>query len=294
MSAANLLLYVSWLTPPLLLLGVAMVMVRRGLRHSFPNFFTYVVYQVAITPVLLFSYQRGGDEYFYVYWATAGVGTLLGLAVLYELLCRALEPFSSLHDLSRTLFRWGALIALLFLVVFGLGVVGSVSDRVIATMLVLQRSVRVMQCALVLLMLLFASRLGLTLRHHVMGIAAGFGLFAASDLVLASIVARVDASWYPLLSTLKSLAYLASVSLWFAVLYRPEPLRVADTSPAPVSGEVFSFALPESSLPPPPDSLLMSMEKMVERRLNGHGNGNGKNGHAHPGGNGNGSSGRPH
>jgi hypothetical protein len=274
--------------PALLLAALAVVMVRRKLRTQYPFFFAYLIYQVAITPLLMYFYHRPGDEYFYVYWATAALSPIFGLAVIAEVLRHAFRPFESMQGFTETILRWTAVLGVLCLVIFTLSLNGSAVDRVANVVMVAQRSLRVMQVSLVLLLLLFAGRLGLTFRHHVVAIAAGFGVFAAVDLLIAAVVLRSDPSWFSALSTLKSAAYFGTVGLWAAVLYRPEPERIPEAVPVAPPAEAFSFALPESSLPPPPDSLLLSMEKMVERRLNGH---NGQNGKGSSNGHG---SGKPH
>jgi hypothetical protein len=287
MSLTTVVFYALLILPPLLLAGVGGIMLRRGLRTQYPYFFAYIVYQVAIFPLLFFFFHRSPDQYFYVYWATAALSPIFGLAVIAELFRHAFRPFEALQGISSTMLRWAAVLGALCLLIFALNLTGSGTHRLAEVVMVLHRSVRVLQVSLVLLILLFASRLGLTFRHHLVGIAAGFGIFAAVDLMLASVVLRVEPAWYSVLNTFKTSVYLGTTVLWMAVLYRPEPARVPELEPAPVSTEAFSFALPESSLPPPPDSLLLSMEKMVERRLNGHGNGgNGSNGHGKANGNG--------
>jgi len=61
------------------------------------------------------------------------------------------------------------------------------SDPLIQAITTLQRSVRMVQCGLILFLLLFSRFLGVSKRQQSFGIALGFGLFASVELILIAL-----------------------------------------------------------------------------------------------------------
>ena len=85
---------------------------------------------------------------------------VLEFAVLYELLVNALKPYSALIDLGKMLFRWAAVFLVLAALLTALATTGSGSNKMVAACELLQRTVRLMQCGLLLLFLGWKSVLG--------------------------------------------------------------------------------------------------------------------------------------
>src|SRR5258706_16457794 len=61
------------------------------------------------------------------------------------------------------------------------------SDPLVQAVTTLQRSVRMVQCGLILFLLLFSRFLGVSRRQQGFGIALGFGLFASVELILIAL-----------------------------------------------------------------------------------------------------------
>src|SRR4051812_39313730 len=182
---------VLWPIGPALEAGIFAYLWRKNLRARYPLFFSYCAFMV-LSSVALFAISRIGgtssEQYFYGYWTVSAVRAGLGFAVIYELFRNALKPYHALRDLGAMLFVWAGLIMLLVGVLTAMnGSAPNEAARVIAGVLNLERSIRLAQCGLLLFLLLFGSRLGLTFRHRTFGIAVGVGLFAASDLLLVNL-----------------------------------------------------------------------------------------------------------
>ena len=87
-----------------------------------------------------------------------------------------------------------------------------------------QRTVRLMQCGLLLLFFGLEKRLGLSWRTHSMSIALGLGIYAGVDLSTTYLVDRLPALTVPF-QIFTNLVYLGAASLWAYSLAKPEPVR---------------------------------------------------------------------
>lgn len=273
MGLASLLQYALWLGGWALSLAVAVTLVRRKLRQEYPFFFAYAAFQVVSAIPLFALYQRGVyADYFYAYWTSSALGLGLGLAVLYEVFQHAFRPYAALRGLGSMLFRWATLV----LLVVGLLTAFSAPmgpSPLIAGILSLERSIRMMQCGLLLLLLLFSPRLGISWRSHLFGITAGFGGYAAVVLTLITLRSHLNFPGDPAYSLVNSGAYTLAAGAWLGYLLAPEPARQAvRVQPVP---DQWDFALQGIGRTRPADSFLVNMEKTVDRVLN---EANGKNG----------------
>jgi hypothetical protein len=197
---------------------------QRKLRTEFPVFFRYSLFCVAGCVISLIPFIFYCPQYFYVYWSMTAVTMALEFAVMYELLVNALKPYSALIDLGKMLFRWAAVFLVLAALLTALATAGSGSHKMVAAMELLQRTVRLMQCGLLLLFFGLEKRLGLTWRTHSMSIALGLGIYAGVDLSTTYLIDRLPAmAWF--FEVVTTLVYLGAASLWAYSLAKPEPAR---------------------------------------------------------------------
>jgi hypothetical protein len=250
------------------------VLNRRKLRSEFPVFFHYsafciAAYLVGLAPFLFFC-----PQYFYIYWVLTTFTMVLEFGVLYELLVNALKPYSALIDLGKMLFRWAAVFLILAALLTAFATAGSGTNKIVAAAELLQRTVRLMQCGLLLLFFGLEKRLGLSWRNHSMSIALGLGIYAAVDLSTTYLIDRIPAH-AGAFQILTNLVYLGATVLWAASIARPEPSRnnVLDSpsrlifqrwNEALISyGHRGDMALATSSV----ESFLPGVEQTVERIL---------------------------
>jgi hypothetical protein len=262
---SKILVYAFWILPVVIQAGLAVIMVRRKLRTSMPLFFSYVVFQLVSFciqfPLFHFSYAG----YFYAYWTSSIIACLLGFTVMHEIFTHIFRPYDSLRELAMVLFRWAAVVLVLVAMVMGASGSQSEMPRLLGTILALERSVRVMQCGMVLFLLLFSSHLGLTARHHVFGISLGFGVFAAVDLIVATLRTTFGQVALTQMALLKPAAYACSIIIWTYWLRAPEPERKKVEMRQ--QAERWNFALADATRPVPQDSFMAAVESAVERVL---------------------------
>lgn len=264
-----------WLASPALQGAIVFFMVRRRLNSHYPIFFNYTLFQV-LTSLFLFGVSfcpkpTSDYVYYFGFWGTTLLSSLMAFGVLHEIFKDAFRPFEALADLSSILFRWAALVVLL---VAGMATVTASNsnqvDTVTNTILLVQRNIRVMQCGLIFFLVLFSEYLGISRRHVLFGIAAGFGFFAATNMLVYTGMSHGTFLKRATLSEINSAAYLIACLVWLAYVAHPKTLRAGESS-AEARSKDWNEALEDARAQIQGESLLDSMDKTVEQLLY-HGN----------------------
>lgn len=216
--------YGIWIGTAILQLGLACILLRQNLRKEFPAFFTYTVYEALSVIPLLLTFHFSRPEYLYAYSASGIISIALGFAVVYEIFRHAFRPYASLRELGAVLFRWVLVFLVLVAIVLVLATPGDQAVRLVAGIMAMQRSIRLMQVGLVLLLFIFLPHLGLSWRSHIVGIALGFGFYAAIEMVVVTLAPQVRAA-VTILNLVNVLGYAVTVGLWTFYIASPEPAR---------------------------------------------------------------------
>src|SRR5215472_5082371 len=257
--------YVLWCLTPTFMSVIAVCMYRRRLHKEFPFFFNYVIFQVLA--FLIEFPLRNWVNYYYVYWTVQALSVVVSFAVLSEIFRDAFRPYEALRDLSVILFRWCALVVLL------LGGMWAITswrqnqiDNITNAIFLVDRSVRLMQCGLVLFMLLFSEYLGIRRRNLLFGIAVGFGFFAAVNMLVMTSLSHHSYFSKSTLSRINGIAYVISTLIWLAYAALPSTVRSGAKQVAEAP-QKWDQALDDARNAAPVTSLLDSMDQTVERLL---------------------------
>jgi hypothetical protein len=269
---------IQWLLPIAIAIleGIILVILsKRKLQADFPFFFSYLVFNICGFLVLSVTVNGSPTLYFYSFWSVTGLGMLFGFAVLYEVFVNVLKPYSAVIDLAKMLFGWAALFLLITAVLTAVATNGPQSSRIGSAVLLMARSVQLMQCGLLLLLVLFETRFGLSWRSPGMSIALGLGISAAVGLSVSYIQARVP-GWAPGLDKLDGALRLAILGGWVVALMVPQPKRQrVQDSPKHLILQRWNEALLTSPLVAQDrnlalasvDTFLPGIEKTVDRVL---------------------------
>jgi hypothetical protein len=220
MNSFHLLTSALWFLPLALQLAIAVSMLYRGLARQFPFFFTYNL-TLPARDLILASLPYGGNLYSAVYWWGDGAAILLALVVIVEVAFHLVGRYPFLRFLFKVLLSIAAIaaVAALASLIWTRGPAGA--DIVLEWTIYIERSVRFLQVCLLILMLALMSRLGLSWRNYPLGIAAGFGLYAAFDLLLLELRAHLHALTDNSFVLLRSTAYNLGVLIWAAYFLLP-------------------------------------------------------------------------
>lgn len=268
----NWLSYVSWLAGPAGQITLIILMLRSGAHRTFPRFFSYVLFQLIKTCFLFITYRYFGgyfsENYFDAYWTGNAVSVLLAVAVMDEVLQHLFVEYGGIQTLASTIFRWSCGLLVLVSIAGAISSYEGSGDRIAAAILGFERSLRLMQCGLFLLILLLCRTLRHCWKQPVFGIALGFGMFASIELILITIATIYGNSRAEMLSLTKSLAYNGVTLLWIAYLRRQnEVIPIPQVLPQPAT---LSLVLATPSPAPVEASFLSMVEQAVDRVLSRH------------------------
>src|SRR6266496_2663640 len=256
--------YALWIAHPVLQMGIAAVMLSRGLHRKFKFFFSYLLTQLIAFAVIFPAIWHNNYAFFYLNWACDALSVAFGFAVIHEVFVDVFRVFHTLRDLGTVLFKWAGLVMLL---VAGVVSVSTNSSQVAPWMQAIitsQRCVRIIQVGMVMFLLFFAHYVGVSRKQHSFGIALGFGSFAMIELILIS-------SWVgnhlngPWMSIVNMLAYNGSMVLWLGYMAVRRPSR--DLSRSLLQPQRWEQSLSDIHHPVPADSLIPMFEGMVDRAL---------------------------
>ncbi len=268
MSHASKLYYALWVLPMVIQGAIASEMLRRKLRREFPIFFAFTLFQVFCGIFLLVVFRlKHPLTYFYIYWASTAVSAMLEFAVIYEIFDYAFRAFVALRDFSRIIFYWAG--ALLLVVALVMGITssgGNVHNSISLGILAVERGVLLIQGGLLLFLLMYASRLGISWKHQGFGIALGMGFNASAHLILNSFRSQLGPSWNPVYNMLLIICYNVAVLTWTAYMFSPEPARVTEAAqyePKPILQRWNQVLAGEDSLSG--GTFIPNMERIVDR-----------------------------
>src|SRR5246127_569600 len=212
----NFVYYALWFPHPALEASLVGIMFWRKIHRTFPIFFGYIVFQILVFAITFpLQSPRFYVIFFYVYWATTAVSVILGFRVIHEVFLDVFRPYHTLRDLGSVLFTWAGLVMLMVAGVVAASTTSGTEHPLQTGIMTLQRSVRVVQCGLILFLLVFSRYLGTNWRDKSFGIALGFGAFASVELALVAINAATDNVFNQVLSSLMNMAvYNFSILIW--------------------------------------------------------------------------------
>jgi len=262
----NWLIGLNWLAGPLLQITLLIFMIRRRVNGVFPRFFSYIVFQILKSACLFVVYRYFPEGYFDAYWTGNALSVIFAIAVMDEILRSLFREYGGVQILGTTIFRWSC--GLLFV----LAILGALSsseaggDRVVKAVFAFDRSIRLMQVGLFLLLMLLCRIFKNCSRQQIFGIALGFGIFASVELVLVSVVMWYGNGQAAIISLLKSTAYNVVTLVWIGYL-KQQPHLVPKVEPA-TNANSFGMALSTSTAAEDPDaSFMLRVEQAVDRVL---------------------------
>jgi hypothetical protein len=262
----NWLINVNWLAGPLLQITLLIFMVRRKIHRVFPRFFSYILFQTLKSACLFVTYRYFPDSYFDVYWTGNAVSVIFTVAVMDEILRNLFREYGGIQTLGTTIFRWSCGLLLVFAILGAWSSSEAGGDRAVAAVLAFDRSMRLMQIGLFLLLMFLCRFLRNCSRQQVFGIALGFGIFASVELILVSAVMWYGNAQAAIISLLKSTAYNAVTLVWIGYLKQQGqsvPKVEVATNPTTLG---MALASPAAASDPDAGFLLM-VEQAVDRVL---------------------------
>jgi tetrahydromethanopterin S-methyltransferase subunit B len=231
MPALNFQSLLIWALCPVMQLLCVYLLYRRKLLSQFKFLASFLVLQTLNNLVRFLVFRGFGPyswEYYSIYWVGTALSDMAMIAVLYEIFCAAFKPFAGLQDLAKVVFKWaaGCILFIGFVVLVSTPEATPVKNHwLYLCVSSFERTVRVMECALLMFLFLGAQHLGISKRNRVFGFVLGFGLEAFVNLLILSTLASSHVSKIPVLAPLIPRIYFLSLLIWLGYLIQPEPAR---------------------------------------------------------------------
>jgi hypothetical protein len=175
------------------MLLVLIAMIRRKMWTEFPIFFSYLIFMLIRTIVLLIVYsdliahRTPYATYFWSFWTAETLEVIAKFFIIYEIFVYALKPYSSLSRLIRVLFIWSFVVLLVVACITAAAV--PVNDRspLLQTVFTLKRTVAAIQIGLLAFLFLFIKVFAIPWKHYLFGIALGLALYGTLDFAALAI-----------------------------------------------------------------------------------------------------------
>ncbi len=230
MSLLRLTTLALWILPLATQCVIAVVMLRRRLVGQFPFFFSYTLL-LPVRDITLSFLPNPGDRYASVFFWGEAAAILFSLAIVFEIGWHFVRRYPFLRLFLRVLWI-SALVAGAVSLVLLFWTKGSGGTDVALEWITLsERSARFLQLCLLIVASATMSRLGLTWRDYSLGIAAGFGVYAALDLVLLELRGHLHVLGDSTFVLLRSAAYNLGVLIWAFYFLCPQGGNPVDRLP---------------------------------------------------------------
>ena len=164
------------------------------------------------------------ELYFYSYWTSYAVESLLTFGVIISIYRLAMEPLEGLQQLGMIMFKWAGSISVALAVVVGLGPRVTTSSFIIHAILQLDQTLGILTLSMLLFVCFAIHPMGLSFRSRIFGVMLGLGLMAASDLITTAWLSHVR-DLYSMVANIGSCVFCVSVVIWSIYFILPEPER---------------------------------------------------------------------
>lgn len=229
LQAHSILWHYLWLGPHILQVILAVFLVRRGLHRVFPVFLTYLLFE-AFEEFSLYAMDVLPSVTSEAFWRAFCVGLvlegLLKFAVVGELFSHLVRSWPAVAKLGNRLVSGaGAGLVLLATLAAAYAPIDNPEFAIVSRAHILQQTLYIIQCGLILVLFLFAAYFRLHWTHQAFGILLGFGILSCQHMASWALTANGHLSEQRhLLDMLNMATYHGCVLLWFYYLLVPQKI----------------------------------------------------------------------
>jgi hypothetical protein len=209
-------------------LALVAMMLLRQLHRQLPVFLAYLIVDIISSAVtLVFVFQDNQHAGWYVLWTGDLICLVMEFVIIYNIFVKALATYSGIRQFARIVMFSAAtiLVAVSGFVAFCFHDV-AYSDALLTVLLVLERSVRLVQLGLILTFFAVSKYLHLRWRNFIFGVALGFGFDA-----LTFLTGNVIRDYYGKLVTgtvgaLQGTWYCMAAAIWLFYALQPDVANI--------------------------------------------------------------------
>jgi hypothetical protein len=209
-------------------IAVLWAVAHRRLQRHLPFFAIFLVYKTieVLCAFTLYEFANYGTDtlklqWFYVSWYLEVGAHVLVLCFLIEIMHDSLAQYGSIRRKAAKFLAVAGVIAIV--VAIGSTPFANADYPVTRMVNVAVRSARLFELGMVVAFFILARYLALSFRNYQFGILLGFGLFAASDLACAALVAQYGGIVGYKVMEITGVSEIAMLVLWFYYILKREP-----------------------------------------------------------------------
>ena len=162
--------------------------------------------------------------YFYVYWISFALESILTLVVVYSVFKLAMAPLKGLQTLGMLIFKWAAGISVAVALGSAFAPDMNGTKYLVAAISQLQRTQSILTLCLLLFVCFAIRPMGLSYSSRIFGVSLGLGMMSTNDLVQSAWL-----SFHPYMQSAYNLINGVVICLilatWTAYFALPEPKR---------------------------------------------------------------------
>ena len=190
-----------------------------GVRFASSSFLAYLILPGhSLTPRVAYTL------YFYVYWISFAVESVVALVVVYSVFRLAMAPLKGLQTLGMLVFKWAAAISVA--VALGSVFVPNMTGMkyLIAAISQLQRTQSILTLCLLLFVCFAIRPMGLSYSSRIFGVSLGLGVMATNQLVQSAWI-TFKPGMESVCSVVDGVVICLTLATWTAYFSLPEPKR---------------------------------------------------------------------
>jgi hypothetical protein len=168
--------------------------------------------------------QAAYDTYFYTYWVSFALESVLALLIVYGIFRLAMAPLKGLQTLGMLVFKWAAGISIAVALGSAFAPHMTGTNYLVAAISQLQRTQSILTLCLLLFVTFAIRPMGLSYRSRIFGVSLGLGMMATNDLVQSAWTA-FNPSMETNYNYVNGFVICAILATWTAYFALPEPKR---------------------------------------------------------------------
>lgn len=166
--------------------------------------------------------------YFYTYWASHTLESILGIVVIYSLYKLAMAPLKGLQTLGMLMFRWAAAIAIMVAVGMAFGPHVTANKFIVTAVTQLQQTQSILTLCLLLFVTFAIRPMGLSYKSRLFGVSFGLGIMSVMGLIGSAWIPHyqnTNQTMFTAYGIANGLAIVATLLTWMVYFTLPEPKR---------------------------------------------------------------------
>jgi len=167
---------------------------------------------------------RAYFTYFYVYWISFAIESVLALIIVYSVFRLAMAPLKGLQQLGMLVFRWAASISVVVSLGSAFAPDMTRTKYLIAAISQLQRTQSILTLCLLVFVCFAIRPMGLNYSSRIFGVSLGLGVMATNDLVQSAWL-TLNPGTHTARNLVNGVVICVVLATWTAYFALPEPKR---------------------------------------------------------------------